>query len=147
MSNLNVKMMVAYHADDLLGAVTEKILEDPNVHGSFQELCNMESNDNSLVQTLKKYIVVKFKRMRARWFVKAIRGQTAKGTDAVAKMATRAKVAANSKAAKAAKAAKAEVLKSEEDTVADFDLDEHSDDEDMQGGTVLLQKPTYKTET
>jgi hypothetical protein len=104
-SNLTIGMMVAYTAGDLLGAIHSAIMNDEGVQTQFHLLLLGLKFEDTDVSIFLEYVLRKYKRMRGRWFVKAVRSQTADGANAVSKMTTRDGVVAADKAAKAAGAA------------------------------------------
>jgi hypothetical protein len=112
-------MMVTCTAGDLLGAIHRAIMNDEGVRSQFHLLLLGLKFEDTDVSIFLEYVLRKYKRMRGRWFVKAVRSQTADGADAVSKMTTRNGVAAADKAAKAAGAAVRKIkdeIKNEEES-------------------------------
>jgi hypothetical protein len=102
MSNLTIGMMVAYTGGDLLSTIHTAIMNDGGVRSQFDGLLLGLECESTDVSDFLEYVLRKYKRMRGHWFVKAVRGQTADGADAVSRMTTRNGVAAADNAAKAA---------------------------------------------
>jgi hypothetical protein len=100
MENLTIDMMLSHSDGGLLSAIAAAIIDNEGVRSNFLELVS-ESTDPRVYHSLLAYVLNKYKRMRGRWFQKAIMGQTCKGSDAVSKMPTRLNVAAKSEAATA----------------------------------------------
>ena len=100
LTNVTTSMMLAYIAGDLFKKISSKIMADERQQHMFCALLppemreEMSDEDVAKVALLmNKYILTKFKRMRGRWFAKALEGQSTKGSTAVDTMATRPNVA------------------------------------------------------
>lgn len=117
MQNLTVAMMLAFSGGDLLSQIAGAISRNNEVRDDFKALIPPLKEGTTAMTAgelcrMLGYVLKKYKRMRGRWFVKAVAGQTCKG--AVAKMPTRAKVAANAEAANCGSKAKEEATSSDD---------------------------------
>jgi hypothetical protein len=103
--NLTVEMMMAYSAGNLLESIREAIVGNELMRTKFFELSGGDDDfGESISSELMDYVLIKFKHMRGRWFVKLMNGQVGGTYDAVDKASTRSGVAAKGRASKVAAA-------------------------------------------
>jgi hypothetical protein len=103
MENMNFDMMVAYSSGNILEEIKLAILQNPVLRSIFFDLFPAEAGfTDDIKEEIMKYAMQKFKRMRGKWFSKAMDGQIGKTYDKVAKAATRDGVAAKGLASKTA---------------------------------------------
>jgi hypothetical protein len=145
LSNLNLKMMMAYSDGNLCEGIRRGIMTNDTIVGEFIHMCNNVENmplEISVRMDIMAFALKKYVNMRGHWFLKTMKGHR-KGfkDDAISgKAATRTKVAATI----ACSRAKADALKERDQQIqieyeivasnllerADDDAIDESDDTD-----------------
>jgi hypothetical protein len=139
-ANVNVDMMQAHSAGDLLGSIHAAIFTDETMLETFRGICMFneeEQIDEEDILKAFEHILNKFRRMRGKWLARAIHAESAKSNDAVGKMSTRSNVASKFNSAKAAASAARDAIgdmclrqRTDVETCPEVDLIETDDEEE-----------------
>lgn len=92
--------MLSYSPDDLLNQIKAAISGNRCIWDMFTALCPRD--DKVKIETLLQFVLLKYIRMRARWFEKSVHECGKKTSTVVSKMETRKKVVVDSLIASAA---------------------------------------------
>ena len=75
-SNAMLKMMVAYDDGSLIDEINSALKEDSCLFVQFKLLFNdIEEYDDEIVNAIYDFILLRFKRMRGKWFVKSMKAE------------------------------------------------------------------------
>ena len=97
--NLTLEMMIAFDDDSLIEQINEGIRCDTDVDGVFLELCSPQNSDE-VNDFIYDFILLRYKRMRGRWFVKSMQAEQGRKYKEVEDLPTRTRVMVATEGAK-----------------------------------------------
>ena len=99
LDNLTLEMMIAFDDGSLIEQINEGIRCDTDVKGVFLELCSPQNSDE-VNDFIYGFILLRYKRMRGRWFVKSMQAEQGRKYKEVEDLPTRTRVMVATEGAK-----------------------------------------------